>query len=93
MKSEDYNCSPDVRAQSVNYPLMFQDWSVRYATNEPVQPRFELNAPDLYIPTMAYLTYVLVAGLALGTQVTDASLIHVFFSRLKRRQLYFSYFI
>lgn len=31
-------------------------------------PRFDLNAPDLYIPAMSFITYVLVAGLALGTQ-------------------------
>lgn len=33
-----------------------------------MQPRYEINAPDLYIPTMAYVTYVLVAGLVLGMQ-------------------------
>lgn len=42
---------------------------MKYAANEPVQPKYEVNAPDLYIPTMAYLTYVFVAGLALGAQV------------------------
>lgn len=31
-------------------------------------PRFDVNAPDLYIPAMGFITYVLVAGLALGTQ-------------------------
>ncbi|KAK6621505.1 hypothetical protein RUM44_001312 [Polyplax serrata] len=50
------------------FPFTHRDWSVKYSSNEPVQPRYEVNAPDLYIPTMAYLTYVLVAGLALGTQ-------------------------
>ncbi|KAL0269526.1 UNVERIFIED_CONTAM: hypothetical protein PYX00_007229 [Menopon gallinae] len=50
------------------FPFAHKDWSIKYASNEPVQPRYEVNAPDLYIPTMAYLTYVLVAGLALGTQ-------------------------
>ncbi|KAJ8947296.1 hypothetical protein NQ318_014194 [Aromia moschata] len=44
------------------------DWSVKYEQDGPVQPRFEINAPDLYIPTMAYITYVLVAGLVLGMQ-------------------------
>jgi hypothetical protein len=33
-----------------------------------LQPRFEKNAPDMYIPTMAFLTYVVMSGLALGTQ-------------------------
>lgn len=31
-------------------------------------PRFDVNAPDLYIPAMGFITYILVAGLALGTQ-------------------------
>ena len=33
-----------------------------------MQPRYERNAPDMYIPTMAFLTYVVMAGLSLGTQ-------------------------
>lgn len=45
-----------------------QDWSIKFEQDGPVQPRFEINAPDLYIPTMAYITYVLVAGLVLGMQ-------------------------
>jgi hypothetical protein len=53
----------------LNFLLSYlQDWSVKYEQDEPVQPRFEINAPDLYIPTMAYVTYVLVAGLVLGMQ-------------------------
>jgi len=31
-------------------------------------PRKDLNAPDLYIPTMAFITYVLTAGFILGTK-------------------------
>lgn len=51
------------------FPFMHSDWSVKYEQEgDPIQPRFELNAPDLYIPTMAYFTYVLVAGLMLGMQ-------------------------
>lgn len=50
------------------FPFTHKDWSVKYEQDGPVQPRFEINAPDLYIPTMAYVTYVLVAGLVLGTQ-------------------------
>ncbi|KAG8143742.1 hypothetical protein E2320_000935, partial [Naja naja] len=34
----------------------------------PVALRFDVNDPDLYIPVMAFITYLLVAGLALGTQ-------------------------
>ncbi|XP_068105611.1 protein YIF1B isoform X2 [Hyperolius riggenbachi] len=50
------------------FPYMHQDWEVRYQQDIPVAPRFDVNAPDLYIPAMAFITYILVAGLALGTQ-------------------------
>ncbi|XP_063168707.1 protein YIF1B [Candoia aspera] len=50
------------------FPFGHQDWQVRYQQNTPVAPRFDVNAPDLYIPVMAFITYLLVAGLALGTQ-------------------------
>ncbi|KAM8794002.1 protein YIF1B [Eudromia elegans] len=50
------------------FPFLHQDWQVRYQQDAPVAPRFDVNAPDLYIPVMAFITYVLVAGLALGTQ-------------------------
>lgn len=50
------------------FPFTHSDWSIKYEQDGPVQPRFEINAPDLYIPTMAYATYVLVAGLVLGMQ-------------------------
>ncbi|KAM9514307.1 LOW QUALITY PROTEIN: protein YIF1B [Guaruba guarouba] len=49
------------------FPFMHQDWQVRYQQDAPVAPRFDVS-PDLYIPVMAFITYVLVAGLALGTQ-------------------------
>jgi hypothetical protein len=52
----------------------FQDWSVKYEQDGLVQPRYDINAPDLYIPTMAYVTYVLVAGLVLGMQDRYVSL-------------------
>merc|ERR1712029_1016069 len=44
------------------------DWSIRYSHDEPVQPRYELNAADLYIPSMAFVTYILVVGYMLGLQ-------------------------
>lgn len=50
--------------QQIN--ICFKDWSVKYEQDGPVQPRYEINSPDLYIPTMAYVTYVLVAGFVLG---------------------------
>jgi len=50
------------------FPFTHKDWTVRYDHDNPVQPRFDLNAPDLYIPTMAYITYVVLAGFILGMQ-------------------------
>lgn len=46
--------------------FVFQNWALRYDADNPVQPRYDLNAPDLYIPTMAYITYVVLAGFVLG---------------------------
>ncbi|XP_049653452.1 protein YIF1B-like isoform X1 [Accipiter gentilis] len=50
------------------FPFVHQDWQVRYQQDTPVAPRFVVNAPNLYIPVMAFVTYILVASLALGTQ-------------------------
>jgi len=56
------------KLQLLFFPFAHSDWSVRYNKDEPVQPRYEVNAPDLYIPLMALITYILVAGLCLGLQ-------------------------
>lgn len=50
------------------FPFTHKNWSVQYNKSEPVAPRYEINAPDLYIPVMAFVTYILVAGLVMGTQ-------------------------
>ncbi|XP_029302602.1 protein YIF1B isoform X2 [Cottoperca gobio] len=50
------------------FPYMHENWEVSYQQDTPVAPRFDVNAPDLYIPAMGFITYILVAGLALGTQ-------------------------
>ncbi|XP_026990083.1 protein YIF1B isoform X3 [Tachysurus fulvidraco] len=50
------------------FPYMHENWEVSYRQETPVAPRLDVNAPDLYIPAMGFITYVLVAGLALGTQ-------------------------
>merc|ERR1712029_1026016 len=50
------------------FPFTHSDWSIRYNHDEPVQPRFELNAADLYIPSMAFVSYILVVGYMLGIQ-------------------------
>lgn len=51
------------------FPFAHKEWAVRYNNqNEPVPPRFDVNAPDLYIPAMAFVTYILTAGYILGSQ-------------------------
>lgn len=41
---------------------------MRFNPDEPVAPRDDVNSPDLYIPSMAFVTYVLVCGFLLGTR-------------------------
>ncbi|CAM2719106.1 unnamed protein product [Rotaria socialis] len=50
------------------FPFRPRNWSLAYSADEPVPPRVDTNAPDYYIPLMSAITYVLVAGLVLGTQ-------------------------
>lgn len=50
------------------FPYTHQDWEVRYHRDTPLPPRHDVNAPDLYIPSMAFITYILLAGMALGIQ-------------------------
>uniref|UniRef100_A0A8D0L167 Protein YIF1 n=1 Tax=Sphenodon punctatus TaxID=8508 RepID=A0A8D0L167_SPHPU len=49
-------------------PFLHQDWQVQYQQDMPWVPRFDVNTPDLDIPVMAFITYILVASLALGMQ-------------------------
>ena len=48
-------------------PFTHKDWSVRFNADEAVAPRDDINAPDLYIPCMAYVTYILVSGFLIAT--------------------------
>ncbi|XP_052756521.1 protein YIF1B-B [Galleria mellonella] len=50
------------------FPFTHKEWMVKYDQDLPVQPRYDINAPDLYIPCMGYVTYVLLAGFMLGLQ-------------------------
>lgn len=50
------------------FPFFNSDWSLKYDQDNPIQPRFDHNAPDLYIPLMAYITFIVLAGLVLGMQ-------------------------
>uniref|UniRef100_A0A0N5CD14 Protein YIF1 n=1 Tax=Strongyloides papillosus TaxID=174720 RepID=A0A0N5CD14_STREA len=50
-------------------PFIHKNWSVQTgADGQPVTPKEDVNAPDLYIPLMAFITYVLLSGLVLGIQ-------------------------
>lgn len=50
------------------FPFFNSDWTLKYDQDNPIQPRFDHNAPDLYIPLMAYITFIVLAGLLLGMQ-------------------------
>ncbi|GCC17827.1 hypothetical protein chiPu_0017696 [Chiloscyllium punctatum] len=52
------------------FPYTHQNWELGYRVDSRLTPRedFHANAPDLYIPTMAFITYILLAGVALGIQ-------------------------
>uniref|UniRef100_A0A182PEB3 Protein YIF1 n=1 Tax=Anopheles epiroticus TaxID=199890 RepID=A0A182PEB3_9DIPT len=50
------------------FPFLQKDWGMKYDHDNPVQPRYDINAPDMYIPSMSYITYVVLAGIALGMQ-------------------------
>ncbi|KAF7633816.1 hypothetical protein Mgra_00006786 [Meloidogyne graminicola] len=51
------------------FPFLHRDWTNKLATNDkPMTPREDINAPDLYIPVMAFITYILVAGIVFGVQ-------------------------
>jgi len=52
----------------VLFPYLNKDWSVQFHQDEPVAPRDDVNARDLYIPVMSFVTYVLLCGVSLGIQ-------------------------
>ncbi|TGZ65979.1 hypothetical protein CRM22_005577 [Opisthorchis felineus] len=50
------------------FPFAHTKWSTHFDPSGPVPPGDDLNAPDLYIPLMAFITYVLVSGAIMGIQ-------------------------
>jgi hypothetical protein len=55
------------------FPFFNRDWTLKYATGGPdgqtaVPPKLDTNAPDMYIPVMAFVTYLLIVGVCLGIQ-------------------------
>lgn len=51
------------------FPFLNRDWSVKYSQEGDMAcpPKFDVNAPDMYIPIMAFVTYILMVGVTLGT--------------------------
>ena len=40
--------------------VTFQDWSLQYNPEEPVAPRYDVNAPDLYIPGESFAALLVI---------------------------------
>ena len=47
-------------------PAQFPE-SYQATTGPRQEPKYDLHAPDLYIPTMAFTTYIILNAFALGT--------------------------
>lgn len=52
----------------IMFPFLHKDWTMKFSNDKPLTPREDINAPDLYIPLMAFITYILVAGFVFGVQ-------------------------
>ncbi|KAF6780336.1 hypothetical protein AHF37_00189 [Paragonimus kellicotti] len=50
------------------FPFAQTKWSTQFDPMGPVPPGDDLNAPDLYIPLMAFITYILASGAIMGFQ-------------------------
>nr|CAH8840625.1 unnamed protein product [Trichobilharzia regenti] len=52
----------------VLFPFAHTKWASNYDPAGPVPPGDDINAPDLYIPLMASITYILLSGVIFGLQ-------------------------
>lgn len=50
------------------FPFLQTKWTTNFDSTGPVPPGDDLNAPDLYIPLMASVTYILLTGVIFGFQ-------------------------
>uniref|UniRef100_A0A224XEM5 Protein YIF1 n=1 Tax=Panstrongylus lignarius TaxID=156445 RepID=A0A224XEM5_9HEMI len=50
------------------FPYYNTSWSPKVFRGQPALPKEDVNSPDLYIPLMAYITFVLLAGYMIGKQ-------------------------
>ena len=50
------------------FPFMPRNWSRKVVQEQELPPRADCNAPDLYIPLMSFVTYILVVAFVMGTK-------------------------
>ena len=65
-----------------------KDWTIKAIDDKPMTAINDINAPDLYVPLMAFLTYILVAGFVFGVQKR-----YVAINLLTPLFIYFTYFL
>lgn len=49
------------------FPFLHRDWNTEFR-----KPRDDLNAPDLYIPMMAFITWIIVSFISLATKTSSS---------------------
>lgn len=51
------------------FPFIHRDFSTQFGGDgKPVPAKIDINAPDLYVPLMAFITYILLSGFVFGVQ-------------------------
>uniref|UniRef100_A0AC34G2M3 Uncharacterized protein n=1 Tax=Panagrolaimus sp. ES5 TaxID=591445 RepID=A0AC34G2M3_9BILA len=51
------------------FPFVHREWACSFGgDNKPVPAKMDINAPDLYVPLMAFITYILLTGFVFGVQ-------------------------
>lgn len=51
------------------FPFAHRDWTTQLGSEgKPVPAKLDINAPDLYVPLMAFITYILLSGFVFGVQ-------------------------
>uniref|UniRef100_A0A914YCY6 Protein YIF1 n=1 Tax=Panagrolaimus superbus TaxID=310955 RepID=A0A914YCY6_9BILA len=51
------------------FPFVHREWACSLnGDNKPVPAKMDINAPDLYVPLMAFITYILLTGFVFGVQ-------------------------
>ena len=56
------------KLRTILFPFIKKDWDRQGANQGFLTPREDVNAPDLYIPSMAFTTWVLLIGIQAGRQ-------------------------